>query len=89
MKYLLALAVFLTGCTTMVEDNNHTNQFPVVSWITLENPTHVCSILIGRKTEACSIRTASGSRCIIFTGKITKEEYLGHETKHCFKGQFH
>lgn len=87
MRYLLVL--LLGGCTTFNADNEHIGQHPKVSWIAVDDVRGFCFALIGKKVDACSIYTKSGTRCVIFTGKATDEQKLGHEVRHCFKGDFH
>jgi hypothetical protein len=84
------IAALLAGCSAPLNvDNKHLGQHPVVSWIAVEDINDFCYALIGLRRPACSIWTKSGKRCVIFTGRQTDEQMVGHESVHCFKGDFH
>lgn len=86
MKWLVFL--LLAGCAAPFEaDNIREAPSSKVSWVAVDEINEFCYALTGQRKPACSIFTAT--RCVVFTGKITQEQYLGHETRHCFKGQFH
>lgn len=84
------IAALLAGCAApLTVDNKHLGQHPVVSWIAVDDIDDFCFALIRLRRSACSIWTKSGERCVIFTGKQTDEQKVGHESVHCFKGDFH
>jgi hypothetical protein len=88
MKWLIVL--LLAGCSTTFEDDNkRVAQFPQIGWVVVDDIKSLCEGLVGRPVEGCGFRVKDSTKCVIFTGKITKEEYLGHEARHCFNGQFH
>lgn len=88
MKWLIFL--LLAGCAAPFEaDNKRMAQATSTTWIVVEDAENFCYQLMGKKEPACSIYTRSGGRCVIFTGKMTTEQYLGHEARHCFTGKFH
>jgi len=47
----------------------------------------------GQKMDGCSfwsnLTSNKTNMCTIITAKITDHDTLGHETRHCFQGNFH
>jgi hypothetical protein len=87
VKWLVVLLSLLSGCASFEADNIRQVPSNRISWVAIDEIDSFCYALIGERKPACVMFT--NERCIIFTGKITQEQYLGHETRHCFKGQFH
>lgn len=66
-----------------------------VSWFRVDNVQATCEKEsrkrnlggFGYAISACSFW--QGDNCQIFTGKKTTMHELGHETRHCFQGNFH
>jgi hypothetical protein len=66
-----------------------------ISWFRVDNVQATCEKEsrkrglggFGYAISACSFW--QGDNCQIFTGKKTTMHELGHETRHCFQGNFH
>jgi hypothetical protein len=75
-------------------NKNITNQSTIV-WKAVDNLQETCEREsrkrgnngFGYQLEACSFWT--GNSCTIFTSKMTSLHTLGHETLHCFQGNYH
>ena len=70
-----------------------------IVWHRVDNLQQVCEAEskrrghggFGYSVEACSFwdKGLTGHECHIYTRKKTNLENLGHETRHCFQGNFH
>jgi len=102
-KILLALALISTvahadwyidptkefdASTLMTEQSN-------ITWKRVDNIKQACNDLAKSKGSKISFRDPNAcawytkTQCIIITGKKTTIEFLGHEIRHCFQGEWH
>ena len=105
MKYIiLTLATLLTGCVTIIEDNQNftyiegTNSV-VVRWsrVSDEKLQTVCApkdkkFMFDKVFLGCAAVIPTNNNvplCIIYTSTNTNHQILGHELRHCFQGRFH
>ena len=66
-----------------------------IKWVRVDNPTERCLseansrwfVKLPKNVQACSFW--KGNQCVIITNKYTTMHQLGHETRHCFQGNFH
>ena len=86
----------LTGCSSFTAKpyNERRAAGPKIWWTLVDNAEAEC-ILRGSPPpgpfiviRACAIISVK-NECEIITEKNTTMEILGHETRHCFEGQFH
>ena len=83
MSRALAVLIALTVCGCATPDGRH------IYWkeVGQEELQRVCNA--NTPLAGCTIK--SGADCIIYTRRQNQNQelVLGHETKHCFVGQFH
>jgi hypothetical protein len=78
--------------------HNAVNRSNIV-WLQVPNVDQACEKMslqrggggFGYAMQACSFwdKTPQGTTCTIITGPTTNLTVLGHETRHCFQGNFH
>lgn len=99
ISLMLVSNIALAGPFTKFNtDRNVTNQTSI-TWRQSDDVQAACEAEsirrgnggFGYSLEACSFWSHSGSssNCLIITAKNTDLDTLGHETRHCFQGEFH
>jgi hypothetical protein len=101
-KVLLGVLVCMSSVAnatgTFDATKNMSNQI-TITWLQVDNVTAACDAESKRRgnggfgyaLDACSFWPPAGGPkvCTIITGKRTDLDTLGHETRHCFQGNWH
>jgi hypothetical protein len=88
------------GPETMFSTSANITNTTTIKWVTVDNVQARCEKEshkrkfggFGYAVEACSFWDKGPNNedtCTIVTGKATNMHTLGHETRHCFQGNFH
>ena len=88
MKYLLAI-LLLASCSNLPKEEKV--KTASVTWIRTESAQQQCESLFivpaGYKIYACAV--LEDKHCYVITHPQEGNDYLGHEMRHCFDGEYH
>jgi hypothetical protein len=97
---LFSICLLLSGCASLLhipEEGKFTavGNYPEmkVTWLAVENTTAKCKELFPETMNQYYLIPAGAgwnkTECIVVTGKVTTNQILGHEFRHCFEGLYH
>jgi hypothetical protein len=91
----LAFASDWQNPDALFDATKKTSSQTIINWVTVDNVQATCESEsrkrgnngFGFAVQACSFWDKNS--CTIITGKNTSIHTLGHETRHCFQGNYH
>ena len=94
-RILFFLLILISGCAIVPFEVREKERTRLITWKTVDDVDSYCRSIMTKQplpyplfiVYGCASWTST--RCTIYTNNVTDMGILGHETRHCFDGQFH